>query len=236
MRLLTATAIAWAVIAWMAGPTSRSSLAAETQCEAVDARIVHDNDLDARIGCDGAAAAVRFMAGLGLKTDTPIHIQIKPLITLRAEGSYSLAAHGQYNAATNEIHIVAFDHSSRPEQRRTAFGLPLDEQLQRSFIIHEVTHAVAQQNFAAARPPRVSHEYIAYVAQISTLPEALRTRILARYQTEGFADDSAISPILYEINPDMFAIKSYLHFNRSENGTLFLRRVLIGDFRPTPWF
>lgn len=63
-------------------------------------------------------------------------------------------------------------------------GMPPTRSLYRSFLVHELTHALvhhAAPNLTVAR-----QEYLAYVVQISLLPRRTRERLLARNPLASF--------------------------------------------------
>jgi hypothetical protein len=63
------------------------------------------------------------------------------------------------------------------------------------------------------------------------MKEALRNRILGRFDNEPFTGDQEISEVFLALGPNIFAVKSYRHFVKPVNGEAFFRRLLNGQFR-----
>jgi hypothetical protein len=105
--------------------------------------------------------------------------------------------------------------------------MPMTIALWRSFVSHEVGHAIAEQHFAARAQHRTASEYIAAVVQLSTLPPELRAAILDRYDVEAFRDASEIGIILYDLNPAVFAVSAYRHYvSLGDGGPAFIGWLL----------
>jgi hypothetical protein len=66
-----------------------------------------------------------------------------------------------------------------------------------------LSHACA---FAIANPTIQAKEYLAYVAMLSTMPAALRARVLKAYQDAAFADDDRITGLYDMFDPMAFGV------------------------------
>jgi len=177
-----------------------------------------------KLVCGAAAAAIAFLRGAGVAYSDGL--TIRPLPTAVDQNEPHVI--GRCNAPGNEILVLTYDASLIASRKYPpAFGMPMSVALWQSFITHEAAHAVAEQNFAVgARRPTAS-EYIAAVVQLATLPPDLRDSILARYDAEGFGDPSAITMLLYEINPAVFAVMAYRHYAAlGDRGPDFIARLL----------
>jgi hypothetical protein len=85
--------------------------------------------------------------------------------------------------------------------------------LWRSYIAHEMAHAVAEAYFAAGVAHLTASEYIAGVVQVMMLGDAAREEVLENYRkVAGWESASEISAQYYLMAPGPFAIKSYKHF------------------------
>lgn len=142
-----------------------------------------------------------------------------------SEGPISI---GRYNPADNIIFVldyqsaVAASHLVPP-----AFGTPMNFDLWRSYLVHEIAHAVVEKNFTYDEDAIAPTEYIAAVAQLSTLPDDVFESILSNYRdVTAFKDESEITDLYYFMKPCEFAVKAYLHYSKSENGQSFIRQLL----------
>jgi hypothetical protein len=78
------------------------------------------------------------------------------------------------------------------------------------------------------KPSLRANEYVAYVTMLSTMPAALRDRVLANYPGTGYDNDVQIDDIIYLMNPMRFGVEVYRHFLKPGNGRDYLWRLLEG--------
>ena len=121
---------------------------------------------------------------------------------------------GRYDARTKEIQILPFDAAFKASvEEPPAFGVPMTRDLWRSYIAHEMAHAVADAYFASGASHLTPGEYIAGVVQLMALPDRAREEVLENYRkVAGWESASEISAQYYFMAPGAFAIKSYKHF------------------------
>ena len=182
---------------------------------------------DCEIACTGAIDAISFLEINGLRLAGPIHIHPMGRIP---EG-VSADALGYFDSRTVRIHVKNFSAPQEAVQGLGILGLPMDRDLYRSLVVHEVAHLIAIHNFTMESPSRVAQEYIAYVTQLATMPPGLRDRILTIFPGEGFRTSTHINSLIYMISPEKFAVGAYRHFVRAENGAAFFRRLLTGKIQ-----
>ncbi len=208
------------------------ALAMSETCPETHATVVFEERSHAALACAAAKDAIGFWSGWDLAGPTRVTLEVVEILT-PLHGRHLI---GLYDAPTNTIKILSLTASQEIVGATLVFGMAFDEELYRSFIVHEVTHAIADQFFAVNVASIPAHEYIAYVAQLSTMPAVLRERIMAGASVEGFIDEYEISEIYLGFSPEDFALKSYLHYMRPGNGEAFVNRLLTGDFVPESGF
>ncbi|MCK5364494.1 MAG: hypothetical protein KAR22_16075 [Gammaproteobacteria bacterium] len=196
-------------------------------CQNSKAVVDSSHPEDWKTACAGAIDAISFLEANGLRLAGPIHIHLMGRIT---EGVLADAL-GYFDSRTLRVHVQNFSASREAVQGLGIFGLPMDRDLYRSIVVHEVAHLIASHNFTMESPPRMAQEYIAYVTQLATMPPSLRGRILANFPGEGFRAPMEINSINYMLSPEKFAVGVYRHFVRTENGTAFFRHLLTGEIR-----
>lgn len=199
-------------------------------CAEADATVVARRAADAAVACVAAEQAVRFMSAHGFTTD--FHIEIC-VVEDSSELDDGPPAFGCFDARSARVKVLSLTGCQALLGGKPMFRLPLNDELYRSVIVHEVAHAIAARNFPIRHPSHVAHEYIAYTVQLATMSEALRRRILERIDNEAFGADGEISELFLALGPEIFAVKAYRHFLRPGHGAAFYRRVLSGDFRPS---
>ncbi len=214
------------------GLWATEALSESEPCPEAHATVVFEDQSQALMACAAAKNAIGFWAGWDLAGLMPVTIEVVEGLT-PVHGRHLFA---MYDAPTKTIKILSLTASQELVGAKPVFGMALDRELYRSFLVHEVAHAVADQIFAVKSPSIAAHEYIAYVAQLATMPSSLRDRILSRASVEGFVDEYEVSEIYLGFNPEHFALKSYLHYTHPENGKAFVNRLLTGDFVPESGF
>ena len=191
-------------------------------CNTLGVSVRSANPADTLSSCQGAGKAIAFLASQGFDVTHDIRIEVVPELTDHASAS----AAGCFVEPKEKVLILSY---SEFEKFRDWFRIPIDRPLYRSLVAHEVAHAVAACNFKIPRPSIQAKEYIAYVAQISTMDAAQRERVLLQYPGEGFEADRQMNTTIYLFDPMRFAVKAYRHFLKPGNGRDYLAKILVGE-------
>lgn len=200
-------------------------LAATQPCPNSAALVTFHAEEDYQIVCQAVELGITFMQANGFRMPSMIRIAVVDEVT----GNHAAGVYGQYSALHNQIEMLGIQKFMAAAEGRKVFGVTADKDIFRSFIIHEVAHAVAQSNFRLEAPPGIAQEYIAYVVQLATLPAAVLQKVLDGFRFKGFASEREITSIYYGLSPDNFAVKSYLHFAAHHNSKAFISRLLNED-------
>jgi len=161
-----------------------------------------------------------------LNLDLPDHLKV--IFTQHNPSSEEPISMGWYDSTSESIFVLDYQ-SAVTESRKTppAFGIPMSVALWRSYLVHEITHAVVERHSMVESNTFAPTEYIAAVAQLSTLPEGTLDSILLNYRNvHAFDDESEITDLYYFMKPCEFAVKAYLHYSKPENGPSFIRQLL----------
>ena len=180
--------------------------------------------------CDAAARARGFFRELGIELNQPVRLRLHQ--TEIAGRSLHL---GSYDARLDQVDLLTFEQAQRLTTGDALFGRRMDEPLYRSLVVHEVAHAIAGQHFGYRPVSPVAQEYIAYVAQLSTVDPAIRAEILQAYDLEAFSGVEEMSLTFYALNPSGFGVKAWLHYQGLADRAGFVRDVLAGAIRPQAW-
>ena len=186
---------------------------------------VYTHDLhDRRLLCDAARQTVRFLQRYDMTRRQLLRVRVQQDPEAHQRG----LEFGSYNRTTGEVKLLSFGAFQGQYDDYRTFRVPVSRALYRSFGVHEIAHAVADDNFQVSPVPWLAQEYIAAVVQFATMDPALRSRILERYHLSGFDTPASISSIYYQLDPGAFAIKSYLHYIGLEDPRAFLHDLLSG--------
>lgn len=120
------------------------------------------------------------------------------------------------------------------QKKRTYFKLQYTPQLYESVLLHEMIHLLSKQLYLYSDYGHAQEEYIAYVAQIESLPEHERERVLRSCAAPEcvFADEMNINDIVHFADPHAFGVMSWRHFTSNEGGRMMLDRIYSGAFKP----
>lgn len=176
--------------------------------------------------CGAGEAVLLALATCGIDLQQRFQVAI----VRRLPRGHSLHYLGYFDRGAGRVVVLEYP---RCVEKTAAFGglfdLPMTPALYRSLLIHEITHAVIEQNKSASRLRKAAHEYAAYAIQLSTMDGELRRRILASYPHAAPIADRELSGLYHDLSPADFAVKAYLHFTMPDNGCDYLRDLLRGE-------
>lgn len=196
------------------------------QCADADAVVLFEGELDPESTCEGASAAIRILEGIGVARDLPVEINIVDRLPPGLRDAF-----GCYDRSRDGVFLLGpkscLEGSGLPEP----FKIANDEALYKSYVAHEVAHAIAAENFTFEHPSAVAHEYIAGVVQMSVLDSEKRAEILGKFSGDGYDSPVEINLLHYQIDPARFAVEAYRHYKKIKDGPQFVRDLLDGSVR-----
>ncbi len=192
-------------------------------CGAVQATVTAASRGEAREACTAVAQAVDFFARQGLPVGARIDLH---LVESLPPAEATSTRGGVYLHSQRRAYVL---RRARWEATGAPFGLPMTTALYRSIIVHEVAHAIVASHFTIDRPDVTAHEYLAYAAQIDSLPSALRERILKESAPSTREASAQFNLFVLGMNPDRFATLAWRHWHQPENGSAFVQQVLAGQ-------
>lgn len=223
MVLLSVILISTAAPAWSQTENNVASSADGRHCSDPVVEIVSLQPRDREAACAGAIDAKAFLTASGINTEGRINIG---MVSELADDS--LNAYGYFDVQSEWIYVLNFDAARRAAGEAGMYGEPMDRDLHRSIVVHEVAHLMANRNFSKDAPPLAALEYFAYASQFATMPLTVRNRILVNNPGEGFQANWQINSYDLRFAPNQFAVRAYQHYMQPENGTAFLRGILSG--------
>ena len=99
-----------------------------------------------------------------------------------------------------------------------------------TIITHEMIHFLANR-YAKKTVDVILSEYIAYSGQLSLFPEEKIKLLISKYKATAF-ENNEISETTFVMSPGLFALKSYLHYKKT-NGSL-VKEILDGSYLEIP--
>ncbi|TXL67057.1 DUF6639 family protein [Zeimonas arvi] len=217
---------------WFAGLLVAGALAASAEsrieCAGTSVSARAPDRETAMHACEAAAAATRFLSGMGLDVSAPIELRI---VAALPDG-VGASAIGCFVREQRTAWVLIESECRNPA---AVFELPMSKALHRSVVAHEIGHAIAGANFSVARPEPVAQEYIAYVTQLATMPPELRNRVLERYPRSSSEGPGHLNGPVYLMDPSRFAAIAWRHHLGPDGGAAFIRRVLDGRALADVW-
>lgn len=199
-----------------------SAWALERPCISPAIVVAAERESEATLACEALTTALRWMESQGLDVGLALAVDLVD----RFDDALPCAVLGLTDARAHRIKVLDLQTAQTSCTTNPPLGVPMSEPVWRSFVAHEVAHAVAHHNSRRPRLTRTGQEYFASVVQLETMDAALRESIVRGYDTSGFERDGEITELFYAMNPGLFAVKAYLHYQRPENGPVVLKRIL----------
>ena len=139
-------------------------------------------------------------------------------------------AYGYFDTDTNTIHMVHFN--SLQEKDHVIWNLKWSDELAASFLLHETTHlvVVTYMGDRFRSISHVAHEFMAYAVQLSLMDAKLRAKVLKLNPNTPFENPDYVSPLVYQMDPNGFAISSYLSLAKWGD-PLVIKKIMDGEVR-----
>lgn len=240
LSALTASVLSVVLIAPPASADAATNLVATdvaanvTQCSGQATTVKGGSPAERLASCGASQTARAFVAGLGLPAGREVVVEIHDVVTVEW-GNHAFSVLGQFDPKLDLVQVTSWNGHTSLAHEQPTLGQGFSEGFHRSFVVHEITHALIDPMFPENGNHRLAHEYIAYVAQIATMDEAMRAQILGDFNVTPFDRLAQINTMLYAMSPDAYAVKSFKHFQQPENGIGFVEFLLDGGLNPVEW-
>ncbi len=177
---------------------------------------------DYQLICDAVKSVIKIAKKIGLGEEMNVSISLEDRLIINSTGK-SLAF---FNPNSMEIQVLSLDACKKAFTEEGILGQPIDKELHRSIIIHELAHALFWKNIGNNDIAREIHEYFAYTIQLALLDKFHRDQVILSGNVPAFSTMSEISQEYYLLNPTRFAVKSYLHFISTKEDWPYLANLL----------
>lgn len=189
--------------------------------------VFSSNSEDANTACEAANSAKLFLQELGLVQERHLRIEIieKP------NDEIPIRAYGCYNHRSKIVSVLSYGDCAQVALERLPYGLALTREMYKSFIVHEVGHAVVEENRLGGSVSRLAHECMAYITQFGAMTTILRKQILDRFEHLSISSLTELSTLTYLMSPDVFAVKCYKYFLNQSDKKAFISDLLVGRIK-----
>lgn len=227
----------------------------EGDCGREKTRITYSHPTDYKLACEGISEAEEFYLSLGLDVDAEINIEFKDVVYYEMPDAVTGEArkyrvYGLYMREGELVQLSSITSDIVNERDREHFSMKVHEipeqdreafiyEMHRSTVIHEMSHLYIQHNFmlnGVKNPGHGVHEFLAYLAQISTLKPELRQMILDKNPSIRFHSPLNINGMIHASAPHMFGVKSYRYYHSEEGGASLISEIISGRLNPDAFF
>lgn len=193
-------------------------IASNYSCKIANVGIIGGDPQSTALACEGATRAVVFLRAQGLDVSSEIELELVGQIANRAVAGH-LVTSSKKALVLNYSEFLKF---------REWLKVPINNEIYRALVAHEVAHVIAAHNFKIAKPTVQAHEYIAYVTTFATLSEPERERVLSQFSGDGFETEQQMNTTIYLYDPMRFGAEAYRHFVKKGKDAEYLRAILSG--------
>ena len=179
----------------------------------------------------GILNAYAFFEKLGYygKFDVDIVFENEVLAVLASNKNVSkIRLLGKYEENQKTIYMTCW--GEKWLSKRNDFEMEMTADFYETIITHEMIHFLANR-YAKKTVDVILSEYIAYSGQLSLFPEEKIKLLISKYKATAF-ENNEISETTFVMSPGLFALKSYLHYKKT-NGSL-VKEILDGSYLEIP--
>jgi hypothetical protein len=200
------------------------SASIQLRCSDTPVSFSFDRPENVRCLCSSTEKAIGFLRSIGLHTSGQVRIK---LVRHISHARYH-SLFGSYEPAIQQVMILDYaEAAQRSEGKQKIMGIDLTEDLWCSFAAHELAHVISKPYLNAGVTTHTAAEYIAFVTQFTVLSPETREMILSAYHdVHAYNSLEEMSETYYLLDPNRFAVKSYLHFSTLQKPGDFIRRLL----------
>ena len=204
-------------------PSRQSPSGAGNRCIEAPIEVTALSSEDRDVICAAAADALGLLGRCGIVPRWTLRLEIMPEVR-HPLGRVVL---GLLDTKRQRI-LVTQAASIAPLIEETPYAALPPRAFYRSLIVHEVVHAVMDQNLKRAALTHAAYEYPAYALQIESLGQEDRDIFLTSFDQAALMSDALFNDVVLFFNPYLFAARAYHHFKRSSNGCGYLNGLLQG--------
>jgi len=136
---------------------------------------------------------------------------------------------GRYEVADAALKVSSPDsYPDLIEPDHVFYNIPV-QQLFKSVIVHELSHAILQQQSSDIPHCIANHEYIAYAMQMQSLSPESRQIIVDNAGNTTDVTLEHLNSFIAQAAPMKFAAWSWLHFSGPEGGCDFIEKLVSGE-------
>jgi hypothetical protein len=201
-----------------------AELRANERCVGAPVDVVAASSEERELICSAATEALQLLSRCGIFSRRTLTIQIAGEV----RHPFGRAVLGLFDPRSEKIWITRFGAISALVSG-TPFGELRPREFYKGLAVHEIVHAVMQQNAKRQATSRSEHEYPAYALQIASLPSRARESFLQSVYNGQRAREFVFNDFILAMDPFFFAASAYEHFRRSADGCAHLTALLEGE-------
>ena len=193
-------------------------------CDLTNFTVEAETTAEAQAVCQLVSDALPQLQDCHMPVKLPVKIRVSD--ELRGVGPRCL---GYYQCESSEIYVRSAEGMVQSIDPEGAYRQIETDVFFESIVVHEIAHALFQQNACVSAACADNHEYVAHAMQMAWLPEEARALIVQEYPQDPPIDPMLLNGFIAAMAPDRYAALVWQHFSEPENGCNFVQRLLIGE-------
>ena len=202
---------------------------AAQDCDGFTINGMASNQIEIQDVCNVAQQATDFLRQCGIESSEDFNITIQERLT-HVSG---LPVFAFFHSPNNQITITDFESFKNLIDVDSAYYKLPNDDLYKSLIAHEVTHAISLncQIIAESDCSRVALEYIASVVQVASMNNNTRQILLSEFPRSSPVELEMFNEFVFYSSPQWFVANAYRHYKQIDNECEFLRNILKGEIQ-----
>jgi hypothetical protein len=200
------------------------SVHAARACPDLLVNVAGSSETERNVVCVAADYAIASLEACAILQRQPINIELSDVV----RSPFGSQIFGRLDLQNDLVLLTRFE-AVRPLVRETPYRSFALAEFYRSMVVHEIVHAIMNQNYRRRPSSRAAWEYPAYAIQLESLAAETRESFLFTRSANSPADSMPLNDIILGFDPYLFAARAYNHLASSQSRCAKLRDLLGGD-------
>jgi hypothetical protein len=224
MRLLLFAALILLNLPELIAGAQPQSVHATGSCPNLLVSVAGSSDAERDAVCEAADATIARLDACAIVQRRPIDIELRDVVL----NPFGGRIFGRLDRQHDLVLLTRFE-AVRPLVLETPYRSFAPAEFYRSMVVHEVVHAIMNQNYRRQPLSRAAWEYPAYAIQLESLAAETRESFLLTRSKSSPSDGIMLNDIMLGFDPYLFAARAYHHLASSVSRCAKLRDLLNGD-------
>ena len=217
-------ALAFAAFPDMRASAQPLSAHAAKQCPDLLVNVAGGSEIERTVVCEAAGYAIASLEQCAIALRRSINIELNDVV----RNPFGGQIFGRLDLQ-HDLVLLTRLKTVQPLVQDTPYRSFAPTEFFRSMVIHEVVHAVMNQNYRRQPLSRAAWEDPAYAIQLESLAAETRESFLLTRSTSASVEDLPFNDIILGFDPYLFAARAYHHLASPRSRCATLQELLNGD-------